>query len=83
MRGDRRVGLVCQRGDAVSVPLLLECLEAEVPDVSGAVGRSLQELRIAQVGGDVRLYETRYVDLFAPKAVDECLVQFHRRYCSF
>ena len=51
--------------------------------MSGAFGRSLQERRIAQVGGDVRLYETRYVDLFAPKAVDEGLVQFHRRYCSF
>ena len=83
VRGDRRYGLVVQRTDAVPLTLLLEGLEAEVPDVSGTFGRALQEGGVAQIGGDVRLHEARHVDLFAPKPVDEGFVQFHRRYCSF
>ena len=83
VRGDGRDGLVVQRTDAVVPTLLFEGLEAEIPDVFGTLGRALQERSVAQIGGDVRLYEARDVDLFAPKPVDEGFVRFHRRYCSF
>ena len=73
-----RDGGVVQRADAVVGALLFECLEAEVPDVLGTFGRALQERRVAQVGGDVRLHETRDVDFLAPKPVDKGFVQFHR-----
>ena len=78
VRGDGRDGGVVQRADAVVGALLFECLEAEVPDVLGTFGRALQERRVAQVGGDVRLHETRDVDFLAPKPVDKGFVQFHR-----
>ena len=79
--GDGRYGLVVQRADAVVLTLLLEGLQAKIPDVSGAFGRSLQERGVAQIGGDVRLHETRDVDLLAPKPVDKGFVQFHRCVC--
>ena len=78
MRGDGRNGLVVQRADAVMLTLLFEGLEAEVPDVLRSLGRSCEERGVAQVGGDVCLYEARHVDLFAPKPVDKGFVQFHR-----
>ena len=78
VRGDGRDGGIVQRADAVVVPLLFERLEAEVPDVLGTFGRALQESGVAQVGGDVRLHETRDVDFLAPKPVDKGFVQFHR-----
>ena len=78
VRGDGRNGLVVQRADAVMLTLLFEGLEAEVPDVLRSLGRSCEERGVAQVGGDVCLYEARHVDLFAPKPVDKGFVQFHR-----
>lgn len=67
VRSDGRNGLVVQRTDAVVGALLFEGLETEVPDVLRAVGGTLQEGGVAHVGGDVRLNETRHVDLLAPK----------------
>ena len=78
VRGDGRNGLVVQRADTVMLTLLFEGLEAEVPDVLRSLGRSCEERGVAQVGGDVCLYEARHVDLFAPKPVDKGFVQFHR-----
>ena len=81
---DRRDGLVVQRADAVILTLLFDGFETEVPDVLGSFGGTLQERGVAQIGGDVRLHETRDVDLLAPKPVDEGFVQFHKMcYCSF
>ena len=59
VRGDGRNGLVVQRADAVMLTLLFEGLEAEVPDVLRSLGRSCEERGVAQVGGDVCLYEAR------------------------
>ena len=73
---------IVQGADTVVVSLFLERFQTDVPNAFGTFRWSLQERGIPCVGGDVLADKVSHVDFFAPKPVNEDLVQFHNS-CGF